>query len=160
MKKIIGATAVALAGLSLGACGALPAESAPTTQATVTQTTTSPAGSTLYRDAYGHSGVQTVEYWMDELNLTNGQFAEIRKYWEGEGVITKDVAHEDAANGCAMSSRGMTITEISDSVGHVPFGKPATERLYQAGIIQYEWFTPYVTIVLHEACPDAITPEK
>lgn len=36
MKKIIGATAVALAGLSLGACGALPNEEAPTTTATVT----------------------------------------------------------------------------------------------------------------------------
>lgn len=35
MKKIIAATAVALAGLSLGACGALPAESAPTTQTSV-----------------------------------------------------------------------------------------------------------------------------
>jgi len=160
MKKIIAATAVALAGLSLGACGTLPAESAPTTQATVTQTTTSPTGSTLYRDAYGNAGVQTVEYWMDELTLTNGQLTEIRKYWEGQGVMTKEVAHEDAANGCAMSSRGMSISEIADSVGHVPFGKPATERLYQAGIISYDWFTSYVTILLHESCPEAITPEK
>lgn len=160
MRKATGVAAIALTGLSLGACGTIPAESAPTPHATVTKTTTSPAGTTLYRDAYGNAGVQTVEYWMDEINLTNGQLTEIRKYWEGEGIMTKDVAHEDAANGCAMSSRGMTISEISDSVGHVPFGKPYTEQLYQAGIISYEWFTSYVTTVLHEACPEAITPEK
>lgn len=98
MRKLIAATAVALAGLSLGACGVLPAESAPTTPATVTKTTTSPDGTDLYRDAYGNAGVQTVEYWMDEINLTNGQLTEIRKFWEGEGTMTKDVAHQDAAN--------------------------------------------------------------
>lgn len=87
-------------------------------------------------------------------NLTPGQIQIIKDHWDGEGFLVTEGARNDVAKLCAYMDGGGDIREFIKDMGHVPFGDPNREMLYQADVISYEWIEIYMWTVAAEGCPD------
>lgn len=87
-------------------------------------------------------------------NLTEGQIKLIQDRWEGEGFLVTEGARNDVAKLCTYMDDGGDIRQYIADLGHVPFGDPNQEMLYQADVIDFEWIESYMWTLAAEGCPD------
>lgn len=143
MRKLSAATAVALAGLSLGACGVLPAESAPETKPVVeapAQPIDKQAG---------------IDYWNERMSYLPGDnTATIVNAWKGDPPSNPADSRLAAADVCHMIYTGSSINEIYEHMPRVEHRIKLSQQMEDMGMIDMPWQKFFLVTIVHNACPE------